>query len=459
MTRSFKPFLLILSLAFIVCASFATGRRLRQVIAHTDHSKARVTALPESAIGARTNDTTATEPFDDASPAETFLEVLKYVKSDYVERITDEKKLGFGAVRTMLASLDDPQTRFVEPEQRKQLEEQINGHFTGIGAVLTVIKQKRGDIEQRRLAVVAPAPGGPADKAGILAGDIITEIDGRWVIAYDPRKDLDRLRIRELTDEQYRKAFKDATQRLMDGITLPKALEILSTNQKKPLAITIERPGTSAPIKVNVLTASVTIEPAEFKPLNSRVGYLRVTQFNDRATKLFTEALASAEQKAFIVDLRDNAGGPIDSGVRGVYGSARALLSQLTPGGQVGTILRKGNRRDPVMATSSRAPARKLVVLVNRGTANLAELVAAALKEKAGAILMGTPTFGDSIMQKLVPLQNGAAMTVTAGKFLTASGVDFAGKGLTPDVAVAATGARSTNDAMVQRALSTLSGA
>ncbi|HXG23469.1 MAG TPA: S41 family peptidase, partial [Chthonomonadales bacterium] len=108
---------------------------------------------------------------------------------------------------------------------------------------------------------------------------------------------------------------------------------------------------------------------------------------------------------------------------------------------------------------SSHAPARKLVVLVNRGTANVAELVAAALKEKAGAILMGTPTFGDSIMQKLVPLQNGAAMTVTAGKFLTASGVDFAGKGLTPDVAVAMTGARSTGDAMVQRALSTLGGA
>lgn len=459
MTRSIKPFLLILSLALIVCGSYAAGRRLRQVVARTDFSRARVTALPESAIGAKANDTPATEQLDDSSPAETFLEVLKYVKSDYVERITDEKKLGFGAVRTMLASLDDPQTRFVEPEQRKQLEEQINGHFTGIGAVVSVVKQKRGDIEQRRLAVVAPAPGGPADKAGIRAGDIITEIDGRWVIAYDPRKDLDRLRVRELTDVQYRKAFKDATQRLMGGLTLPKALEMIATNREKPLALTIERPGAPAPIKVEVSTASVTIEPAEFKPLNSRIGYLRVTQFNDRATKLFTEALASAGQKALIIDLRDNAGGPIDSGVQGVYGSARALLSQLTSGGQVGTIVRKGNRRDPVMAGSSRAPARKLVVLVNRGTANVAELVAAALKEKAGATLMGTPTFGDSIMQKLVPLQNGAAMTVTAGKFLTASGVDFTGKGLTPDVAVATTGARSSNDAAVQRALSTLGGA
>jgi carboxyl-terminal processing protease len=459
LTRNIKPFLLLLSLALVVCGSFAAGRRLRQVVAHTNFPNARVTALPESGIGARADEGLTAAQLNDSSPAETFLEVLKYIKSDYVERITDEKKLGFGAVRTMLASLDDPKTRFVEPEQRKQLEEQINGHFRGIGAVVTVVKQKRGEIEQRRLAVVAPAPGSPADKGGIRAGDIITEIDGRWVIAYDPRKDLDRMRVRELTDEQYRKAFKEATQRLMDGLTLPKALELLNTNREKPLALTIERPGVSTPIKVRISTASVMVDPVEFKALNSRVGYLRVTQFNDRATQLFTEALASAEQPAFIVDLRDNAGGPVDSSMHGVYGSARALLGHFTSAGPVGMILRRGNRRDPIVAASSRSAGRKLVVLINRGTANVAEFVAAALKEKANAILIGTPTFGDSILQKLIPLQSGAAMTVTAGKFLTASGMDFTGKGLTPDVAVATNGVRSSNDPAIQRALSVLSGA
>jgi len=469
----FALFLLCLALVYV---SFAGGQRLRDVVVGPIPNNTRVSALPEAFRG---NVEVAQTPDqeDENSPAETFREVLRYVKSEYVERIEDDTKLGFGAVRAMLVSLDDPKTRFLEPAQRKQLENQINGQFTGIGAVVSIIKRKRGDIEERRLGVVAPAPGGPADKAGLRAGDIITEIDGHWVIAYDPRRDLARLqqavpgsgqaapaqggttgRTPEIDEKEYQKALKDAAKLLTDGITLPKALEQITMAAGKKLTLTLERPGAQGPIKVTVDAGPSLLEPVLFKALNDRVAYLRVTQFNDRATEAFTSALTSAKQKALILDLRDNAGGPVTDSRGGAYHSALTLLGRLTKGGQVALVVRKGARRDPIKVTPSGNGSYKIAVLVNRGTANLAEMVAAALKEKAGAVLIGGQTFGDATMQKLVGLRNGAALTLSTGKFLTAGGLDFS-KGLKPDVPMSTSGPRASDDPVVERAVNALTGA
>src|SRR6185503_2560259 len=105
------------------------------------------------------------------------------------------------------------------------------------------------------------------------------------------------------------------------------------------------------------------------------------------------------------------------------------------------------------------APKLRVIVLINHGTANVAEVVTSALKEKAGATLIGTHTFGDSIMQRLVSLRDGAAMTLSAGKYLTATGQEFTGKGIQPDVAMATGGPQMAEDAAYKRAVATLSGA
>lgn len=457
MVRPVKYALIMIVLALIVGVSFAGGKHLRRVAAGPIPANARISSLPESGIGMREK-TTVLEQGGDTNPQETFQEVYRYIKSDYVDRIGDDRKLGFGAVRSMLLSLDDPRTRFLEPAEYQRLKQQIEGQFTGIGAVLTIVKQKSGSIEKRRLGVVAPAYGGPADRAGVRPGDIITEIDGRWIIAYDPRLELDRINY-ESDDKEYRKALKDARKKLEDGITVSRALDLLMAKDGKTLVLTLERPGSSAPVKVTVTTASTTVEPVEFKAISEQVGYLRVTQFNDRATAAFTAALKSARQKAIVVDLRNNAGGPVTTESGGVYKSALSLLGLLTKGGQMGTLLKKGNRKVPIEIAASGGGARKIAVLINGGTSNIAEWVASALKERAGAKLIGARTFGDAIYQRFVPLREGAGMTVTAGKFLTAKGLDFTGKGIRPDVALATDGPRSSADPAVERAASVLAGA
>jgi carboxyl-terminal processing protease len=450
--RPIKTTLFIAPVLLGVWASFACGQLLRRTTAPAVETRVRLSSLPES--GAGTGDILGVAQ-QDGDPARTFNEVLAYVKGEYVDRIEDDKKLGFGAVKTMLLSLDDPKTRFLDPTQRKQLLDQLNGEFPGIGAVIAVVKQKKGPIDERRLAVVAPVPGGPADKAGLRPGDIVTEIDGHWIIAYDPRLDLDQLHVASSDDPEYRKAFKVAAKKLTDGVTLPKALEQLTAKDGKTYTLTIERAGETAPVKASITTATTKLDPVEYKVLHSGVGYLRVTQFNDHATEAFNAALANAKEKSLIVDLRNNAGGPVTGRDNGAYGSALALLSKLSPSGQIGTLIRAGNKQEPINLTGGTAKSYKISVLVNGGTSNLAELVASGLKDKAGAKIVGSSTFGDSVYQKLVELQKGSGMTITAGKILTAHGVDFTSKGLQPDVAVTGGGPQSS-DAVVERALSAL---
>jgi len=135
------------------------------------------------------------------------------------------------------------------------------------------------------------------------------------------------------------------------------------------------------------------------------------------------------------------------------------LLVRLTKGGQVGTVIRQGNVREPINVEAGTGKNEKLVVLVNGGTANIAEIVASALKEKAGASIIGEHTFGDSVFERIVNLRSGIAMTLTAGRLLTADGREFTAKGIQPDIQLSTGGPQSSGDAAIQRALTALGGA
>ncbi|MGC8667455.1 MAG: S41 family peptidase [Chthonomonadales bacterium] len=452
MVRAFKGLAAGVLLALVIGGSFATGRHLRYAIAGPVGS--RVTALPGVGIGSATGTGTAFIQSDDASPANTFQDVYTYVKQQYVDRVENDEKLSFGAVRSMLAALDDPKTRFYDPAQKQRLVNELAGNFSGIGAILTVVKEKRGEVEQNRLAVVAPVPGGPADRAGIRPGDVINYIDKRWVIAYDPRYELSQLRLDRMNAVQYDKEWKDATKRLADGISLPKALDVLSSTQK-PVNLVIERAGSPSPISVTVDPGPYVLKPAEYRRLNDHTGYLRITEFNDAAGAAIREAAQDEQMRGLVVDLRGAAEGPV-SGASPLPQSAQDLLAAFTRGGVVANLLTKGSERQSLSVPAGRRTV-KLAVLINRGTANIAEVVAAALKERGGAVVIGSRSFGDAVYQRLVPLRDDTAMTVTAGKFLTATGGDFGKKGIAPDVAMAV-GGPQPDDAAVRRAVGIVEG-
>jgi carboxyl-terminal processing protease len=260
-----------------------------------------------------------------------------------------------------------------------------------------------------------------------------------------------------MSDSEYRKTLKDISKRITEGVSLQKALDLLNAADGKKVEITVERSGSAEPVKLSLTTASVSFPPVEVKNVNDKVAYLRITQFGPAADSALSDALKQAGDRSLVIDLRDNPGAPVPGdGV--LPDAARKLLAALTKGGKVGNLVVKGNKSDAITVSGTAVAAPRLAVLVNGGTANTAELVASALKERAGAKLVGTKTFGDAILQRLVSLKSGGAMTIAAGKYLTANGAEFNGKGLTPDIAAAGS-SPSANDSAVQRAISALAGA
>ena len=214
---------------------------------------------------------------------------------------------------------------------------------------------------------------------------------------------------------------------------------------------------------MSLTTALTRFDPVEYKTLGS-IGYLRIHQFNPATTEAFEAALDKAANekgplKGLIVDLRQNPGGVTADAQTGVdgYGAARRLIARLTAGGSVAAIERKPRHRETLTVTPA-APSMKtpLVVLIDGGTANLAELVASALRDAGKARLVGSRTFGDDALQLFALLKNGMGVEITTAHLFTRDGADLA-RGLEPDVPVSGgADSKSANDPTLQRALALL---
>lgn len=384
-----------------------------------------------------------------------FSSVLRLVKEHYVEKITeaDENEMARGAVRGMLDSLQDPDTRFIEPEDRKLLEDAEAGRFNGMGAVLGLKKEKVGELESIRVIVVAPLPGSPAAEAGIKAGDRITHLGGKWVVTHDPfaepemEKARKALRNGQIDVATYNKVVEEKEKRLKNGIVISDALEKLTATTSGVLDLTLERQGRQEPVQVKVQCRPTVVDPVVSRKLGGGITYVRISQFTRRAQTEFAEEMKKAElekTKAIVLDLRDSAGGTIDA--------ATQIASKLVGGGTLATIQEK-SRRSIIRLPKTRAISMPVAVLVNGGTSSVAELLAGILRDCVKAPLVGTKTFGDGLVQTPVILRDGSAALITTGKMLTPGGTDFDGKGLDPDVVVENQGRADTQLATAEKIL------
>lgn len=380
----------------------------------------------------------------DVPPQDIFEDVLDHVQRDFVEPTGGPKHLSEGALSRMIAALDDPKTSFLDSARLEARRAALEGRFYGIGATLSVTRRKKLDVEYRYLTVVDVAAGSPADKAGLRSGDHITEIDGHWIIAYSLLVDASRIRKEADKDDAAREAeLKPISDRFQKGYTIEKALDRLLVGEGKTYRLTVERPGMSTPLSLSCSTALTQLEPVTYTVLNGSVGYLRVRQFNARATQQFEAALSHLNgAKSLIVDLQQNPGGVTADAKTGVdgYGSALKFLAKLTHGGLVATLEKKPNQKQPITVLSEQPIKLPLVVLVDGGTANLAEMVAAALHDVAKAKVIGSRTFGDDVLQLFAPLKNNTGLEIAAGHLLTLSGIDIQ-RGVIPDIVVQGEGA------------------
>lgn len=327
---------------------------------------------------------------EDIQIIRTYTDVLKLVEDNYVEP-TDPKKLLYGSLRGLLSSLD-PYSTFFTPEEFKEFTSETQGEFGGLGMEVTM--------ENNKLLVVSPIEDTPAFKAGIKPGDWIVEIDG------------------EPTDK----------------MTLFQAVKKMRGKPGTKVTLTIFRKGVEKPFKVELVRDLIKVKSVKTKELeNGKIGYIRLTQFQENSAEEFEKALKSFKNKeGIIIDLRNNPGGLLTSAV--------SIADMLLPKGKliVYTQGRDPKNKEEFYSQSEPVVDKKIpiAVIVNKGSASASEILTGALKDNNRAIIVGDTTFGKASVQTLIPLPDGSGVKLTVAHYYTPNGNLIMNKGITPDIIV-----------------------
>ncbi|MCR5108739.1 MAG: S41 family peptidase [Lachnospiraceae bacterium] len=319
-------------------------------------------------------------------------------KAGYIEKIidkyyldeVDDVALRDGIYKGLISGLGDEYAAYYTKEEFSDMMEDTEGVFEGIGALLQM------DTENGALTVVRPLKDSPAERAGILANDIIIEVDGENVVGQDINV-------------------------VVSKIKGPKGTEvnigILRADEPDTLYFDIVRD----------VVESVTVES---EMLDNDIGYLLITEFSDSTAGQFKKELNSLDKqgmKGLVIDLRGNPGGNVDTAVE--------IADEMLPEGIVVYTIDKDEKKDEYYSDPEcyEIPC---VILVNDYTASAAEILSGAMKDYDKAVLMGTTTYGKGIVQTVLSLGDGTGMKVTSAKYYTPSGVNIHGVGIEPDIVV-----------------------
>ncbi|WP_375478715.1 carboxyl-terminal processing protease CtpA [uncultured Nostoc sp.] len=313
------------------------------------------------------------------------------VRQKVLEKPLADSNASYAAIGKMLKSLDDPFTRFLDPEQYRSLQVNTSGELTGVGLQIVL------NPENRKLEVVAPIAGSPADKAGIRPRDRILKIEGVST----------------------------------ENLTLDEAATRMRGPSGSLVTLLIERDGETE-TEIRLIRDRIALNPVvsdlRVSAEGTPIGYLSLTQFNANASMELAHAISSLEKKgaaAYILDLRNNPGGLLQSGIE----IARLWLDS-------GIIVYTVNRQGIQGSFEALGPALTkdpLVILVNQGTASASEILAGALQDNHRAQLVGETTFGKGLIQSLFELSDGSGLAVTIAKYETPEHRDINKLGIKPD--------------------------
>ncbi|MDP6692009.1 MAG: S41 family peptidase [Alphaproteobacteria bacterium] len=320
-----------------------------------------------------------------------FGDVLERIRADYVEEV-DDPELIEAAITGMLRSLD-PHSSYMPPKAYRDMREQIKGEFGGLGIEVTM--------ENGLVKVVSPIDGTPAARAGMKAGDFITQLDGTPVM----------------------------------GMTLAEAVKKMRGPVNSEIRLMVARPGVEKPFEVKIIRDVIRVQSVRSR-LEGNMVYVRITSFTEQTNSGLESAMAKRKAelgnnfKGVVLDLRNNPGGALDQAI--------AVSDAFLDKGEI--VSTRGRRPEETHRYNAKAgdlaQGLPVAVLINGGTASASEIVAGALQDHQRALVIGTKSFGKGSVQSIIPLQGHGAIRLTTARYYTPSGTSIQAKGIEPDIIV-----------------------
>ncbi|MBR1620233.1 S41 family peptidase [bacterium] len=363
-----------------------------------------------------------------ATPVEMYDNVWRLINTKYVDQTNNEQNWAkwrhkydkmlqtdedaYVAIDTMVASLNDPYTKFLNPKEFQEETSSIKGSLKGIGIQI--------GMKDGKLMVIAPIEDTPAEKAGLLADDEILAINGKST----------------------------------KGITVDKAADQIRGEEGTQVTLLIKRKGVEEPKSYTITRAEIEIKsvtqkvPTDVK-IPDDICYIRLSSFISRnASKEVREIiLNNPDKKSFILDLRSNPGGLLSNAIY--------ISDMFLNGGDIVATVDRDGYKETQKASNALLTTKPLVVLLNKGSASASEIFSGAMKDNKRAVLVGTQSFGKGLVQEINKLPNNSGINITIQKYLTPNGTDIHKKGITPDVVVELTDEQIKNkdDAQLKKAI------
>jgi carboxyl-terminal processing protease len=350
---------------------------------------------------------------EDYTPYQTYADVLATLKAGYYGKPIDSTQMTYNGIRGMMGATHDRFTRFMDPKAYKEMEEENQGSFVGIGALL-------GTNKAQQVYIVKPLPGGPAIKAKVLSGDIILKVSGKPTL----------------------------------GLKDSEVVKLIRGTEGTRVTLTLLRKGAPHPVTISMIRATVRQEVVEYSMIDPvrKIGYVKLSVFNEESDVELGTALAALEaqgMRGLVFDLRENPGGLLEI--------AQKVASRFIPDGPVLWIKDKSETSE-TMEHLDVDPTQHLnhlhyplVVLVNGNSASAAEIVSGAIKDTGSGILVGEKTYGKGIVQTIMGLPDGSAVAITTQHYYTARKNDIHHKGIEPDIKVAIPDANQRKEATFYR--------
>lgn len=362
-----------------------------------------------------------------STPAELYDNVWRLINSKYVDQTNNEQDWGkwrhkydnvirtdedaYVAIDTMIASLNDPYTKFLNPKDFAEETGSIKGSLKGIGIQIGV--------KDGKLMVIAPIEDTPAAKAGLLADDEILSIDGKST----------------------------------KGITVDKAAEQIRGEEGTTVTLVVKRQN-AEPKSYTITRAEIEVKSVSQKlPDNIKmpkdIEYIRLSSFISRnASKEVADILTNAsDKKAIILDLRSNPGGLLSNAIY--------ISDMFLNGGAIVSTVDRDGYKETQKASRGVLTTKPVVVLVNKGSASASEIFSGAIKDNKRGVIVGTQSFGKGLVQEINKLPNQAGINITIQKYLTPNGTDIHKKGIAPDIVVELTeeDVKNKNDVQLKKAI------